>query len=833
MADPADEEFQRALSALKAGKAAEAERLLKAVLRAQPKNVTVLNLLGVALGRLGRNADAVESFDQALALAPNSVESWFGRGMTLVAANRHQDAIASFDRAIAAKPDFVQVHLLRAKLLTDLRRHDDALAGVDKLLAIAADVAEAWLGRSNILFALKRYEEALAACERALALKPDLAEAWHGRGNALNEIGRYDDALAAYGRALAINPQSAAAWHGRGSVLIEIKHHGEALVAFNRALALMPTFAEAWLGRGNVLSELGRYDEALDDFNQALAQRADLAEACVGRGNIFFRLKQYDGAFAAYERARSLAPGLAGAWLGCGNVFTDVKQYENALAAYDRALETKPQLAEAWFGRGNVFFDLKKYDDALVAYDRALALKPGLDFLAGARLSSKQYICDWTDLEADFTRVLDAIRDGKLASAPYIILATPSSPREQLQCVTAYIQHQPIFPPMWRGEIHAHDRVRVAYLSADMGEHAIGYLTVGLFECHDRSRFEFTCLSFGPDQDSDTRRRIKNAFERFVDVREKSDQEIAELMHALEIDIAVDLMGFTRNSRFNVLARRAAPVQVSFIGFAGTMGAPWIDYIIADRTTIPSQDLGFYSEQVVWLPDSYYVNDSRRTIAETIPSRTECALPDGAFVFCCFNNTFKITPQSFDIWMRLLKSVEGSVLWLIEGNETASANLRREAEKRGVAPERLVFAGRTKPDVHLARHKHADLFLDTLPYNAHTTACDALWAGVPVVTCQGKSFAGRVAASVLKAVGLDELITTSLEDYEARALTLARDRASLAAIKSKLARNRDAYPLFDTERFARNIEKAYMEMWERYQKGEGRRADGTEPMCIN
>ena len=824
--------FQNGLAALRAGQLEQAEHFFRNVVETDPGHVAAFNLLGVVLGRFGRNAEAIQSFDRALSLAPDSVESWFGRGMTLIASARYQDAISSFDRAIALKPDLAQPHLLRAKLLLDIGRGDAALVGIDRLLAIMPNLAEASLGRSNILFALTRHEDALAACDRALTLKPDLAEAWQARGNVLSEIGRYDDALAAYERVLAIDPKSTAAWHGRGSALTEVKRYDEALAAFDRALALMPASAEAYLGRGNVLSEFGRYNEALDAFDQALVQRADLGEAWVGRGNIFFRFKQYDDALAAYERARSLVPGLAGAWLGCGNVLTDIKQYEDALAAYDHALAVKPQLAEAWFGKGNVFFELKKYDEALVAYDRAVTLKPGLDYLAGARLSAKQYICDWTGLEADFSRILDAVHDGKLASAPYTFLATPSVPRAQLQCVTAYLRHQPVFAPLWRGEVHAHDRVRVAYLSGDMGEHAIGYLTVGLFECHDRSHFETTCLSFGPDQDSDTRRRIKSAFERFVDVREKSDQEIAELMRTLEIDIAVDLMGFTRNNRFNILARRAAPIQVSFIGFAGTMGAPWIDYIIADRTTIPEQDLGFYSERVVWLPDSYYVNDNRRTIAETIPGRAECALPDGAFVFCCFNNTFKITPQSFDIWMRLLKSVEGSILWLIEGNAAASANLRREAERRGVAAERLVFAGRAKPDVHLARHKHADLFLDTLPYNAHTTACDALWAGVPVVTCRGNSFAGRVAASVLKAVGLDELIADSLEDYETLALKLARDRASLAAIKAKLIRNRDTYPLFDTERFARNIEQAYTKMWESYQKGESRRADGAEPLRI-
>ena len=393
------------------------------------------------------------------------------------------------------------------------------------------------------------------------------------------------------------------------------------------------------------------------------------------------------------------------------------------------------------------------------------------------------------------------------------------------------MQDRPRVAGIWRGEVYAHDRIRVAYLSGDFREHPVGYLTAGLFEHHDKARFETTAISFGADRDSPMRDRIKGAFENFIDVGRQSDHDIADLVRRLEIDIAVDLMGFTIHNRLGVLARRPAPIQVNYLGYSGTMGADCFDYILADATVIPEEQRAFYSEQVVWLPDCYLVNDDRRAIAERTPTRRECGLPEEGFVFCCFNNSYKLGPTTFAVWMWLLAAMPASVLWLSEANVTAQANLRRAAEQRGVAAERLIFAPRL-PDVaeHLARQRQADLFLDTLPYNAHTTASDALWAGVPVLTCPGATFAGRVAASLVKAVGLDELIAPSLADYEARALALARDPARLAALRQKLARNRITAPLFDTERSTRNIEAAYATMVDIWRRGESPRSFSVEPM---
>jgi protein O-GlcNAc transferase len=412
--------------------------------------------------------------------------------------------------------------------------------------------------------------------------------------------------------------------------------------------------------------------------------------------------------------------------------------------------------------------------------------------------------------------------NGLPASSPFPLLAIPTSAGVQLECAKRYSadQHAASSAPLWRGQRYSHDRIRVAYLSADLHAHATAQLMAGLFEQHDKSRFETIAMSFGPALDSDMRQRLVRSFDRFIDVRALSDEAIAELIYSMEADIAVDLKGFTRDARTNILAKRPAPIQVSYLGYPGTMGANYIDYLIADRVVVPDDQHNAFSEKVVCLPDSYQVNDTHRRNAAITPSRTEAGLPEGGFIFCCFNNNFKITPDVFDVWMRLLKEIEGSVLWLIAGNSVAPANLRREAALRGVAAERLIFAPRTGSEDHLARHRLADLFLDTYYCNAHTTASDALWAGVPVLTCSGATFAGRVAGSLLTAVGLPELITHSLDDYEVLALKLARDPALLAALRQKLACHRETYPLFNTERFARHIEAAYIEMWERCQRGE-------------
>jgi protein O-GlcNAc transferase len=441
-----------------------------------------------------------------------------------------------------------------------------------------------------------------------------------------------------------------------------------------------------------------------------------------------------------------LVPNLVEASLGRGFSFYKLNRYDEALAAYNKALTLKPDLAETLADCGLVYVQLRQFDKALSAYDRALALKPDLKGAKGDRLHAKLHLSDWTNLNAEISDLVAAVRAHETPTAPFEFLSVSLSAADQLLCAKQCMANLPAYPVMRRNGICAHDRIRVGYFSGDFRNHPVARLAVGLFEAHDKSRFEAIALSFGPDDGSDLRRRTKSAFEDFVDVR-KSEADLAALIGRREIDILVDLMGFTFASRFGVLARRAAPIQVNFLGYPGTMGARWMDYIIADPTIIPKEHFQFYGERVVWLPYSYQANDDKSRIAERVLTRAECGLPESAFVFCCFNNTYKINPQIFDVWMRLLAGKANSVLWLLGTSPIAERNLRREAERRGISADRLIFAPRISVADHLARHRLADLFLDTFPYTAHTTASDALWAGLPLVTCLGETFAARVAAS--------------------------------------------------------------------------------------
>ena len=663
------------------------------------------------------------------------------------------------------------------------------------------------------------FERANSLIARSLELQPSNTKFRENYATILCQAGRYDLAIKTCDKGLRSTPRSVYLLYISATALFKLRRLPESLQRFDKLLAVQPDHLVAINERGSVLAEMKEYEKALTAFRKALGFDSKFADAHLNIGNLFGELGRNEEAKSSLEKALALNPRLARAWSGLGIIVHKSKLFDEALAAFEKALALDPHLAEAWLGRGNVFWNLKQYDNALTAYDRALSLSPDLKHATGGRLHAKMHLCDWAEIEGEIQHVLSAVRDRKAVSEPFNLLSIPSSSADQLQCARTFVADQVSFPALWHGERYSHDRIRVAYLSADFRNHAVAYLVTGLFEHHDKSRFEITGISFGPAEDSTLRRRLESAFEHFIDVKDKTDEDIANLIRHHEIDIAVDLMGHTQNSRLGILARRPAPIQVHYIGYAGTLGTDFIDYILADSTVVPEEHRPFFTEQVVWLPDSYLVSDDRRAISPHTPTRHECGLPEDAFVFCSFNNSYKITPVIFELWMRILRATPKSVLWLSQANAIATANLRREVERHGVSPQQLIFAPKVSDNAdHLARQCQADLFLDTLPYNAHTTASDALWAGVPVLTCLGETFAGRVAASLLKAIGLPELITTSLADYEELALKLAREPSFLAAIKAKLARNRDTHPLFDTARFTRHIEAAYVTMWERHRR---------------
>jgi protein O-GlcNAc transferase len=612
--------------------------------------------------------------------------------------------------------------------------------------------------------------------------------------------------------------------------LLKLERHAEALASYDRALAIKPGTAQIHYNRGNVLRDLRRTEEALAGFDAALALKPDYAEALYKRGAALRDLKRPAQALMAYTSALAIKPDDADILCDRGNALLELKRHEEAILDYERALAIRPRFAEAYYNRGVALSAMARHQEAAEQFAELLRIEPDFPYARGELLYSQLNSCNWTDYANHVQRIQTDVAAGKRAATPFAFLSVSESPHDQMQCAETYCQDKcPSAPALWSGEQYRHDALRVAYISADFYDHATTYLTAELFELHEKSRFETYAISLGPDRKDAVRTRLENAFSRFVDVRDSSDAQVARLLRDLEVDIAVDLKGYTRDSRPNILALRPAPIQVNYLGYPGTMGAGFIDYIIADRYTIPEQQLGFYSENVVYLPHSYQPNDSKRRITEPTATRRDAGLPEVGFVFCSFVSHYKIVPRVFNCWMRILAEIEGSVLWLLAGNADAVRNLRRSAQIQGIDPERLLFAPRAKLEHHLARHRFADLFLDTLPINAHTTASDALWAGLPIVTCLGSSFAGRVAASLLNALGLTELIAESSEGYEAMAIALARDPDRLAAIRAKLARNRRTHPLFDTHRLRRHIETAYEMMWQRCQRGEPPRGFHVSP----
>jgi protein O-GlcNAc transferase len=618
------------------------------------------------------------------------------------------------------------------------------------------------------------------------------------------------------------NPNKAAALSNLGIALHELGRSAEALAAFDRSLALKPENAETLYNRANVLLAMQRVDEALASYDRALTLRPDNVAAYNNRGNALLALQRPVDALASFDRAVAIRADFAEAHNNRATALMALQRYEEALAACDRALAQKSDFAEALNNRGNALRALHRYDEAAKSFARLIDTASGFDHALGDLVDCELRGCDWANVRENSARIVRALAEGRRAALPWVFLGASGSAAAQLACARAFIadKHPASATPLWRGERYRHDRIRVAYLSSDFHDHATAHLAAELFELHDKDRFELTAISFGPDTGDAMRARLQRAFTHFVDVGKKGDRDVARMLRQAEIDIAVDLKGFTANSRTGILALRPAPVQVNYLGYPGTMGAPYIDYIIADRHVIPPDHDAYFTERVVRLPDAYQVNDSKRRIADETPTRADAGLPESGFVFCCFNSNYKITPEVFDVWMRLLNEVAGSVLWLLEVNARASENLRREALQRFVAPERLIFARPMPLDRHLARHRLADLFLDTRPVSAHTTASDALWAGLPLLTCTVEAFAARVAASLLHAIGLPDLITDNLRDYESMASRLASTPALLAELRSRLERNRGTHPLFDTPRYRRYLESAYTGMWERYQRGE-------------
>lgn len=638
---------------------------------------------------------------------------------------------------------------------------------------------------------------------------------------ALHQQGQLDEARVLYESVLKKQPRHFDALHMLGVLAYQSGKLERAATLLAKAIAIEPDDARARNNYGNILQDLRRRDEALVQYNKAIALDPNYPEAHNNRGDLLQTAGRTDAAMASYDKAIKLSPRYAVAHYNRANLLKSMGQWEQAIASYDQALAIAPDYADALHNRGHVFAECKQFDRAVQSYDSALKFKTDIPYLPGTRLNLKMHLCDWSEFSPSLSSLSADIKQGKKVCPPFPLLALSADPALQQKVAQIWIQDKhPRAVIAKNFQIRArHARLRIGYFSADLWSHPVAHLIAGVFDSHDRTRFEIHAFSSGPDTQDPMRKRLEQAFEHFHDVRLSSDAEVIALTRKCELDIAVDLSGLTKGCRPGLFAAGVAPVQINYLGYPGTMGAPFIDYIIADQTLIPEKSRAFYSEKIIYLPHSYQANDRKRQIADQQFARSELGLPEKGFVFCCFNNHFKILPSTFDGWMRILKTVPGSVLWLIGGSDLTVSNLKGEAQRRDIDPSRLVFAQHMPLDAHLARHHAADLFLDCLPYNAHTTASDALWAGLPVLTCLGESFPSRVAASLLNAVGLPELICETQAEFEDLAITLAQNPARLSALRERLNSNRLKAPLFDTDLMTRHLEQAYEHAHNRKSSG--------------
>ena len=631
------------------------------------------------------------------------------------------------------------------------------------------------------------------------------------------QSGNFDSADLILKIILQVDAQNFPALHILGLIKASQSKFREAADYLTRAARIQPNDASLQYNLAKALADSGNDKDALAHHKKAVALAPNNPDCWINYGLSTFNLGRYDEALAHYDKSLTLNSENAEAWSSKGACLHELKRYDEALAHYDKSLILRPEYAEAWSNKGTTLNELKRYEEALAHYDKALSLKPDLDWIYGDLIHAKMKICYWSDPLDSLEIISQKVMANKKVVHPFTLLSLNDDAALHKKSSEIYVQSKYPFNPFLGAirKLSEQKKIRVGYFSADFRNHPVSILTAELFELHDKNRFEIIAFSFGADDKSPMRLRLSQTFNQFIDVSDMSDLDIAKLSRELCVDIAVDLGGYTAESRTGIFAYRAAPLQITYIGYLGTTGAVYFDYLLADNTIVPETSRNFYSEKIAYLP-SYQVNDRKRIISDKQFTRAELSLPEAGFIYCCFNNNYKILPATFDGWMRILKSVDGSVLFLYAENEWVEQNLKNEAITRGVDGARLVFGKKMPTDEYLARYQACDLFLDTFPYNAGTTASDALWAGLPVLTLMGESFASRMAASILNAIYLPELITSTQEEYETLAIELAMNPNKLADIKLKLAKNRLTTPLFNTPLFTKNIEAAYIKMMERY-----------------
>jgi protein O-GlcNAc transferase len=739
------------------------------------------------------------------------------KGLSFHQQGRLSDAQTTYEQGLKLNPINFDLLFLMGTILIDQRgNYFQAIEFLSKAIQINDQFSAAYSNRSMAFQASGYLETALVDCNKAIALQPDFEAAYINKGNVLLQLDRKEESLLSFEQAIFYNPVNALVLFNKGVLLYKIGRLNESLDAYDKAIAINPEYAEALANRGEVLFHLKRFDVALSSLNRSIEINPSISISHCNRGSVLQKLGLFDEALESYEQSIKVNSNYATAFSNKGVVLQILNRLNEAISSLDVAIDLDPYHASAYFNRGNIYKEKSEFVLALQDYEMAFNIKADDIHSLSMIIYLKMMLCDWTNFDEleEKTKSLTQVQ-------PFAMLAISNSESHIQNCTIEYAEnfYPDQLPLILNKSRKINKKIRVGYVSGEFRHQATGILITELIELHDKNSFEIIGFDTGWNDGSDIRKRLNLAFDKIIDISKLPDIVAARIVSENEIDILVNLNGYFGKITQGIFCCRPSPIQVNYLGFPGTLGSPSIDYIIADKIIIPESSRNHYSEKIVYLPNSYQVNDRKRLISNALISRSEMGLPKDGFVFCCFNNTYKITPAIFDSWMHILKNVDGSVLWLLGGLEVANHNLRKESHLRGVDPQRLIFAERMNLPEHLNRHRLADLFLDTSPCNAHTTASDALWAGLPVLTYSGNTFSGRVCASLLSAIGLPDLIAASMSDYEYKAISLGNDREKLQQLTQKLNDNRLKTPLFDTEKYCVHIEKAYKAMFGRYVDG--------------
>jgi len=714
----------------------------------------------------------------------------------------HSNLIRALD--LLKKNDFINAKLIYENILAVDKKNSDALFFL-----------------SVILIKFKNYKKAGDLLEEVVSIKPNFADAYNNLGICLEKLNDLDGAKKNYNLAIDNRPNFAEAYNNIGVVFQKLRNFDQAILQYKKAINYKNLYLDAYINLANLFKEIKQFEEAIKNYDLAINLNPNLAEVYNNKGNALKEIRKFEEAIKNYDLAINLNPNLAEVYNNKGNALKEIRNFEEAIKNYDLAINLNPNFAEAYFNAATALQDIKNFEKAVLYFEKALLLDKEIPFCKGYLLHAKMLCCNWSGLNELYKEIYNDVEKNRFSATPFGYQAICDDESNLQKCAQLYSSKR--FPEiknnLFSKKISKNKKIKIGYLCGEFREQATSILMTEVWEKHNKEDFEIIAFDSGWDDKSLRRNRIIKAFDKFIDISKVSDFDAAKLIYKEQIDILINLNGFFGTGRPIVFSYRPAPIQINYLGFPGTIGSKYIDYILCDQTVVPSQSKKFYNEKIIHLPDSYQANDTKRKISEKKFLREDLSLPKESFVFCCFNNNYKITPNMFDVWARLLKKIDNSVLWLIEGNSEATENLKKEAKIRNIDGSRLIFAKRMKLEDHLARHKNADLFLDTLPYNAHTTASDSLWAGLPVLTCLGKAFPGRVAASLLRSLDLPELITYSENEYINKAEEFALNPEKLRLIKNKLDANKFSKPLFNTELFCRSLENAFKIVFDKNSLG--------------